>query len=120
MTPRSVELDFGDKANVLEYLGQHYKNSADAIKEYVSNALDEWNKLYDVNPNVGPCEVRYTLFRTSACIEYDMPGMTEKEFEIALKSIAKSSKSGSQTLANRRKRHWLARVQPLRDEVHSL
>jgi hypothetical protein len=97
MSPRKVELDFGNKANVLEYLGQHYKNQADAIKEYVSNALDEWNKLFELDPSISPCEVRYTLQKTSAQIEYDMPGMTEKEFESVLKSIAKSSKAGAQT-----------------------
>jgi hypothetical protein len=97
MTPRSVELEFGDKANVLQYLGQHYKNPADAIKEYVSNALDEWNSLRAHDPDLGPCEVRYFLSGSNACIEYDMPGMTEKEFEHALKTVAKSAKAGSRT-----------------------
>lgn len=97
MTPRAVEMEFGDKGNVLQYLGQHYKNPADAIKEYVSNALDEWNALRETDPTIGPCEVRYFLSANNTRVEYDMPGMTEKEFEHALKTVAKSGKAGSKT-----------------------
>ena len=31
-----------NKANALITLGSMYRSAADAIKEYVSNALDEW------------------------------------------------------------------------------
>ncbi|MBI3952930.1 MAG: ATP-binding protein [Chloroflexi bacterium] len=77
-----------DVANALMYLGQLYRNPSEAIKEYVSNALDEWRK----GDRGSPCRVRYLLAKMDITISYNAPGMTEKEFEAALQRVADSAK----------------------------
>ena len=45
-----------NKANALITLGSMYRNAADAIKEYVSNALDEWAKAKTESKNQDQCK----------------------------------------------------------------
>lgn len=76
-------------ANVLRSLGTLYRNPAEAIKEYVSNALDS----FLANPGtVDVCQVDYKLTAGSITINCNTPGMNQKEFEAALQSVADSVK----------------------------
>jgi len=84
----------GNMANLLTYIGSLYRNPADAIKEYISNALDEWRKARDKGEMEGPCEVTYFLEKGKITIDYNAPGMDEKEFEAALDKVADSVKPG--------------------------
>lgn len=82
----------GSIANMLTYLGSLYRNPADAIKEYVSNAIDAWEKAAATGARPGPCVVGFRLQRHKITIEYDAPGMDEAEFRTALKQVADSAK----------------------------
>lgn len=84
----------GNMANILTYLGSLYRNPADAIKEYISNAVDEWRKARDKGEMEGPCEVAYFLEKGKITINYNAPGMDKKEFEAALDKVADSVKPG--------------------------
>jgi hypothetical protein len=84
----------GNMANLLTYIGSLYRNPADAIKEYVSNALDEWQRARDRGEMEGPCEVSYLLQRGKIIIDYDAPGMSEREFGEVLDRVADSAKPG--------------------------
>jgi len=84
----------GNMANILTYLGSLYRNPADALKEYVSNAVDEWRKARDKGEILEPCEVIYALEKGKISINYNSPGMDEKEFEAALNKVADSAKPG--------------------------
>ena len=84
----------GNMANILTYMGSLYRNPADAIKEYISNALDEWQKARDRREMEGPCEVSYILQKGKITIDYNAPGMSEKEFVEALDRVADSAKPG--------------------------
>jgi hypothetical protein len=89
MAKKQIKGNFG---NLLTYLGTLYQNPANAIKEYVSNALDEWLKLKAKGEINWPCEVNYYLEKTKITIEYNSPGMDMDEFEKALGSVADSMK----------------------------
>jgi hypothetical protein len=91
MTKKKIKGNFG---NLLTYLGTLYQTPANAIKEYVSNALDEWMKLRAGNKIESPCEVNYHLEKTRITIDYNSPGMDMDEFEAALGSVADSVKPG--------------------------
>lgn len=84
----------GNMANLLTYIGNLYRNPADAIKEYISNALDEWRKARDRGEMKGPCEVTYSLEKGKIIIDYNSPGMDKKEFDVALDKVAESAKPG--------------------------
>ena len=84
----------GNMANLLTYIGSLYRNPADAIKEYISNAVDEWRKARDKGEMEGPCEVGYLLEKGKITIDYNSPGMAQKEFEAALDKVADSVKPG--------------------------
>jgi len=78
-------------ANALKLLGSLYRNPADAIKEHVSNALDE-HRQAEVRKEAEPvCSVIFTLERDRIIIEYPY-GMNRKEFEAALERVADSIK----------------------------
>lgn len=81
-------------ANLLTYIGSLYRNPADAIKEYASNALDEWQKAMDREEMEGPCEITYSLEKGKIIIDYNSPGMNKNEFEAALDKVADSVKPG--------------------------
>ncbi|MGB5925039.1 MAG: hypothetical protein WBH01_02970 [Dehalococcoidia bacterium] len=88
----------GSMANLLTYIGSLYRNPADAIKEYTSNAVDEWQKARDRGEMKGPCEVSYLLQKGKITIDYNAPGMSEEEFDEALDRVADSVKPGMSVL----------------------
>lgn len=78
-------------ANALKWLGSLYRNPADALKEHVSNAIDEHLKAKTIGKAVSVCLVRYKLEKDRITIEYPY-GMSKKEFEEALQRVADSAK----------------------------
>ncbi len=84
----------GNWGILLSYIGKLYRNPADALKEYVSNALDEWGRARNRGEMDGACEVTYSLEMSKITIDYNSPGMDEKEFEAALNKVAESAKPG--------------------------
>jgi len=78
-------------ANALQWLGTLYRNPADAIKEHVSNAIDEHRKACGSTGSPSPCKVTFKLDRSKVTIEYPY-GMSQEEFETALKRVADSAK----------------------------
>lgn len=84
----AIELNVG---NALTWLGQLYRNQADALKEHVSNAIDEHRKARASGRALTTCDVRIMLERNSITVEYPY-GMDEAEFKSALKRVADSAK----------------------------
>jgi hypothetical protein len=78
-------------ANALRWLGSLYRNPADAIKEHVSNAIDEHLKAKTTGTAVPVCVVTFTLGKDRVTIEYPY-GMSKEEFEGALQMVADSAK----------------------------
>jgi len=85
----------GNWGVLLSYVGKLYGNPSNAIKEYISNALDEWMKAKERGDVDGPCKVVYSLEKDRITIDYNSPGMDEKEFKNALNRVAESIKVGS-------------------------
>ncbi len=83
----------GNLGVLLTYLGELYGRPDNAIKEYISNALDEWIKAREKFE--GSCEVSYTLEKERITIDYNSPGMDEKEFDDALNKVGESIKRES-------------------------
>ena len=82
-------------ANALQWLGTLYRTPADALKEHVSNAIDEHLKARLAGTALSHCHVRFQLDRRHITIEYPY-GMSRPEFESALQRVADSEKrSGS-------------------------
>ena len=81
--------------NALQWLGTLYRNPADALKEHVSNAIDEHLKAKLEGTAHDRCNVTFTLDRRHVTIEYSY-GMSRAELETALQRVADSAKrSGS-------------------------
>jgi hypothetical protein len=78
-------------ANALKWLGSLYRNPADAIKEHVSNAIDEHLKAKGIGKELPVCKVTFTLEKDEIIIEYPY-GMSKEEFEYALQRVADSLK----------------------------
>ncbi|HPT65009.1 ATP-binding protein [Acetomicrobium sp.] len=78
-------------ANALKWLGSLYRNPAEAIKEHISNAIDEHLKAKDMGEAFSVCEVTYLLEKDRIIIEYPY-GMSKEEFEKALQRVADSAK----------------------------
>jgi hypothetical protein len=78
-------------ANALQWLGTLYRNPADALKEHVSNAIDEHLKAKLDGTAHDRCDVTFTLDRRHVTIEYPY-GMSRAEFESALRRVADSAK----------------------------
>lgn len=78
-------------ANALQWLGTLYRSPADALKEHVSNAIDEHVKAQVAGTALPRCDVKFTLDRRSVTVEYPY-GMTQAEFETALQRVANSAK----------------------------
>ena len=93
---RVVDVEI-NKVNALITLGSMYRNAADAVKEYVSNALDEWAMARREGTVEGPCKVTFKLTRNFIAIDYNSPGMDEEGFENALKHVVDSPKSTQDT-----------------------
>jgi len=77
--------------NALQWLGTLYRNPADALKEHVSNAIDEHLKAKLEGTAHDRCDVTFTLDRRHVTIEYSY-GMSRTEFESALRRVADSAK----------------------------
>ncbi len=78
-------------ANALQWLGTLYRHPADALKEHVSNAIDEHLKAKLQGTAHDRCEVTFTLDRRHVTIDYPY-GMSSAEFESALQRVADSAK----------------------------
>jgi len=78
-------------ANALKWLGSLYRNPADAIKEHVSNAIDEHIKAKGAGKALPLCQVTFTLEKDKVVVEYPY-GMSEEEFKDALQQVADSAK----------------------------
>jgi hypothetical protein len=78
-------------ANALKWLGSLYRNPADAIKEHVSNAIDEHLKAIALGRAASCCTVSFTLTKSAIAIEYPY-GMSGDEFRQALQKVADSAK----------------------------
>jgi hypothetical protein len=78
-------------ANALQWLGTLYRNPADALKEHVSNAIDEYIKAKLAGTAHERCQITFTLDKRHVTIEYSY-GMSRAEFESALRRVADSAK----------------------------
>jgi|GEM_PF-873013 len=78
-------------ASALRWLGSLYRNPADAIKEHVSNAIDEHLKSKSTGNAFPICKVTFTLEKDNVIVEYPY-GMSEEEFKNALQRVADSAK----------------------------
>ena len=78
-------------ANALQWLGTLYRNPADALKEHVSNAIDEHLKAKLAGTAHDRCDVTFTLDRRHVTIEYPY-GMSRADLESALHRVADSAK----------------------------
>lgn len=81
-------------ANAIRWLGSLYRNPADAIKEHVSNAIDEHIKSLTTYQRCSVCRVDFTMKKESVTIEYRY-GLSKKEFEDILQRVANSAKKGA-------------------------
>ena len=78
-------------ANALKLLGSLYRTPADAVKEHISNAIDEHVKAKSLGKALPVCGVFFTLEKDAVTIEYPY-GMSKEEFEEALQRVADSAK----------------------------
>lgn len=78
-------------ANALQWLGTLYRNPAEALKEHISNAIDEHTKAQQRGVASDMCCIRFVLEKNRVVIEYPY-GMNRQEFEAALKRVADSAK----------------------------
>src|SRR3990172_6235494 len=78
-------------ANALQRLGTLYRNPSDALKEHISNAIDEHLKAQKAGVAQESCRVIITLEKSRVIIEYPY-GMDRREFEAALQRVADSAK----------------------------
>jgi len=78
-------------ANALRWLGSLYRNPAEAIKEHVSNAIDEHLKAKSIGKAFPVCKVAFILEKDEVTIEYPY-GMSNDEFEDAFQRVADSAK----------------------------
>ena len=81
-------------ANALQWQGTLYRSPADALKEHVSNAIDEHLKAQLDGTAHDRCLVTLTLDRRQVVLGYPY-GMSRKEFEAALQRVADSAKRAS-------------------------
>lgn len=86
-----IQLNVG---SALRWLGTVYRNPADAIKEHVSNAIDEHLRALHDGHAVHYCDVVFTLDKRVISIDYPY-GMDRREFEGALQRVADSAKKAS-------------------------
>jgi HSP90 family molecular chaperone len=83
-----IKIDVG---NALRWLGTLYRNPADALKEHISNAIDEHLKAQKASVAQEYCTVIFALEKSKVTIEYPY-GMDRQEFETALQRVADSAK----------------------------
>lgn len=87
----AIQLNVG---SALRWLGTVYRNPADAIKEHISNAIDEHLKAQRDGRAALYCDVVFTLDKRVIGIDYPY-GMDRREFEAALQRVADSAKKVS-------------------------
>jgi hypothetical protein len=92
MSKIQIQMNLG---NALKRLGKLYNNPAEAIKEHISNAIDEHMKAKFAGCAVDVCEVDFKLEKDKVTIEYPY-GMSYEEFKNALNSVADSNKKDMQ------------------------
>lgn len=80
--------------STLRHLGTLYRNPAEALKEHISNAIDEHLKAQAEGRALAYCDVVFTLTKQAITIEYPY-AMDSREFETALHSVADSAKKSS-------------------------
>jgi len=78
-------------ANALKWLGSLYRNPADALKEHVSNAIDEHIKAKAIDKALPVCEIIFSFKKDTITVEYPY-GMSEEEFKDVLQKVADSGK----------------------------
>ena len=83
-----IKLNVG---GALRWLGTLYRNPSDAIKEHISNAIDEHRKAQHNGGVCQSCHVIFTLDKSKITIEYPY-GMDKHEFESILQRVADSAK----------------------------
>jgi len=88
MTRRPIKLH---TANALQWLGSLYRDAADALKEHVSNAIDEHTIARGHGVALPICCVVFTLEKSAITVEYPY-GMSKDEFEKAMDRVADSAK----------------------------
>jgi len=86
-----IKLNVG---SALQWLGTLYRNPSDAIKEHISNAIDEHLKAQHNGVARRSCHVLFTLEKSKVIIEYPY-GMDEREFNEMLQRVADSAKKKS-------------------------
>ena len=62
--PKKVPIKL-NVANALQWLGTLYRNPADAVKEHISNAIDEHLKALEEGTAVSACRVSFDLGKRS-------------------------------------------------------
>jgi hypothetical protein len=83
-----IKLNVG---SALQWLGKLYRSPSDAIKEHISNAIDEHLKAQHNGVARRICHVIFTLEKSKVIIEYPY-GMDKKEFNSILQRVADSAK----------------------------
>jgi len=78
-------------ANALKWLGSLYRNPADALKEHISNAIDEYFEEKNKGKTPPSCEITFKIEKDKIIVEYPY-GMSEEEFVKALQRVADSAK----------------------------
>ncbi len=78
-------------SNALRWLGSLYRSPADALKEHVSNAIDEHMRALKDGGSAPVCGVTFSLEKKRIVIEYPY-GMSKDEFTEALQRVADSAK----------------------------
>lgn len=78
-------------SNALRWLGSLYRSPAEAIKEHVSNAVDEHLKAQAREVAVEVCLISFTITKKTITIAYPY-GMSKQEFHDALQRVADSAK----------------------------
>jgi len=71
-----------------------YRTPAEALKEHISNAVDEHLKAQQASKACPECQVVVALGKDKVVIEYPY-GMTEAEFKAVLQRVADSAKAES-------------------------
>lgn len=79
-------------SNALRLMGQLYRSPADALKEYVSNAVDRWRELRAASRGPAVCSVEIDIRKSTVTIDCNTAGMSEHEFRTALGRVADSRK----------------------------
>ena len=102
-------------ANALQWLGTLYRNPADALKEHVSNAIDEHLKAKLEGAAHDRCDVVFTLDRHQVTIEYPY-GMSRLELESALRRVADSAKRYGNLLEPRQVERIMEQVRTAPDK----